>query len=68
MFSATASESPDGNWYIEFDRSALDGPPFEWSGDRLSGSLTLADAYEPADPIDVSFDVPVPSDGHDCSV
>lgn len=68
VFNEMASESPDGNWYIEFDQPALDGPPFEWSGDRVAGSLTLADAYEEADPIDVGFDVPVPPDVHDCSL
>lgn len=68
VFGGMASESPDGNWHIEFDQPALDGPPFEWSGDRVSGSLTLADAYEEADPIEVGFDVPVPPDVHDCSL
>lgn len=68
VFSGMVSEYPDGNWYVEFDQPPLDGPPLEWSGDRVSGTMTLADSYEVADPIEVSFDVPVPPDVHDCSL
>lgn len=68
VFSGMVSESPDGNWYVEFDQPPLAGPPLEWSGDRVSGTMTLEDAYEQADPIEVSFDVPVPPDVHDCSL
>jgi hypothetical protein len=68
VFSGMVSEYPDGNWYVEFDQPPLDGPPLEWSGDRVSGTMTLDDSYEQADPIEVSFDVPVPPDVHDCSL
>jgi hypothetical protein len=68
VFSGMVSEYPDGNWYVEFDQPPLDGPPLEWSGDRVSGTMTLDDSFEQADPIEVSFDVPVPPDVHDCSL
>ena len=68
VFSGMVSEYPDGNWYVELDQPPLDGPPLEWSAGRVSGTMTLEDAFEQADPIEVSFDVPVPPDVHDCSL
>ncbi|HSJ36544.1 MAG TPA: hypothetical protein VLB85_15970 [Acidimicrobiia bacterium] len=68
VFSGRVSEAPDGSWYVEFDQPPLDGPPLEWSADRVSGAMTLEDAFDQADPIEVSFDVPVPPDVHDCSL
>lgn len=68
VFSGMVSDAPDGSWYVEFDQPPLDGPPLEWSADRVSGTMTLEDAFDQADPIEVGFDVPVPPDVHDCSL
>jgi hypothetical protein len=40
----------------------------EWTGDRVAGSATLADTFEAADPIEVTFDVVVPEEVQDCSL
>jgi hypothetical protein len=66
VFSAMVSEL-GGTWYLDAEEP-VDGPPFDWQGDRIRGSLTLADIFEEADPIEVDFDVIVPGDVNDCSL
>ncbi len=38
------------------------------AGDRWTGSATLNDIYDAADPVSVSWDVMIPSDVQDCSL
>lgn len=65
-FEGTVSQMGDS--WIDDSLEPVDGPAFDWQGDRISGSLTLIDALEEADPIEVVFDVIVPGDINDCSL
>lgn len=67
VFSGAANSTQGGPWLDE-DANPLPGPPFTVAGDRVSGSLILADARGGAETIDVSFDVPIPSEVMDCSL
>jgi hypothetical protein len=67
VFGGAAYEVTAGEWTDESGQP-VDGPPFEYTGDRVSGSLLLEDIFEAADPIDVTFDVPVPATIQDCSL
>lgn len=66
LFAATLSEI-GGSW-LNDSFEPVDGPAFDWQGDRISGTMTLVDITETADPIDVTFDMIVPSDVSDCSL
>jgi hypothetical protein len=65
-FSGSVSEI-GGSWYDD-SFELVDGPAFDWQGDRISRSLTLIEVLEEADPIEVVFDVIVPGDISDCSL
>jgi hypothetical protein len=68
VFSNSAI-SFDGTSYTDDETGeALDAPPFVYSGDRVSGSMVMYDAYGSGDSIEVSFDSPVPADVNDCSL
>jgi hypothetical protein len=67
VFSAAASEI-GGSWITVDTEETLDGPPFTVSGDRISGAMTLVESFSGNGTLDVSFDVPVPSDIEDCSL
>jgi len=66
VFGANVSDL-GGSWAND-SVGPVDGPAFNWQGDRISGTMTLVDFYETADPIDVTFDMIVPSDVSDCSL
>jgi hypothetical protein len=66
LFGAIVSDFT-GSWTNE-SLGPVDGPAFDWQGDRISGTMTLVDFNEIADPIEVSFDMIVPSDISDCSL
>lgn len=55
-----------GQWFDGADQ--VDGPLMEWTGDRVTGSATLTDVLEAADPIEVAFDVLVPEEVQNCSL
>ena len=68
VFSGSAA-SVDGTSWIDGDTGEpVDGPPFEYTGDRVSGMLTISDVQGGQDPIEVSFDTQVPPDVNDCSL
>ncbi len=68
VFSNSAF-SFDGTSYTDDETGeTLEAPPFDYSGDRVSGSMVMYDAYGTGDSIDVSFDSPVPADANDCSL
>jgi hypothetical protein len=68
VFSNSAF-SIDGTSYVDDETGeTLDAPPFDYSGDRVSGSMVMYDAYGTGDSIEVSFDSPVPGDVNDCSL
>ena len=66
VFGAAAYEM-GGGWSTE-EGDSLDGPPFEYTGDRVSGSMVLLDARGGSDTIEVAFDARVPDDIVDCSL
>jgi hypothetical protein len=76
QFVSYASHDADDNWYLNFNPvlgdqvgdTPLDGPPFTISGDRISGTLHLIMDFpdEGASEMDVTFDVPIPSNLVDC--
>lgn len=66
LYAGTLSEV-GGSW-INDSLEPVDGPAFDWQGDRISGTMTLADITDTADPVDVRFDMIVPSDVSDCSL
>jgi hypothetical protein len=66
VFSGAAYEM-GGSWSTEMGES-LDGPPFEYTGDRVSGSLVIMDIRDESSTIEVVFDARVPSDIVDCSL
>ena len=69
VYSNSAFTFDGGTTYTDDESGeVLDAPPFEVSGDRVSGSMVIYDAYGTGDSLEVSFDAPVPSDVHDCSL
>lgn len=69
VFSNSAFSFDGGTTYTDDESGeVLDAPPFDYSGDRVSGSMVIYDAYGTGDSIEVSFDSPVPSEVNDCSL
>jgi hypothetical protein len=66
VFETSVRQNGD-QWFGDGAEPA-DGPLMEWTGDRVAGSATLADTFEAADPIEVTFDVVVPEEVQDCSL
>jgi hypothetical protein len=52
-------------WLDDFDEQ-VDAAPLEWSGERVSGTMTVHDIFEEADPVEVTIDLAVPSRQEDC--
>lgn len=67
VFNEGASQV-GGSWVTMDSEETLDGPPFTVSGDRISGAMTLVESFSRDGTLDVSFDVPVPSEIEDCSL
>jgi hypothetical protein len=69
VYSGSASSTAGGGWADE-DGEPLPGPPFEISGDRITGSLVVVAARggDEAERITVSFDLEIPSEVEDCSL
>jgi hypothetical protein len=57
--------NPEPDWY-DGDFQVIDGPPLVVDGNRLSGSMTLADFYDSPATVDVSVDIMFPSEAIDC--
>jgi hypothetical protein len=68
VFAASANSFGGGGWTMDDGEQALSGPPFEYSGDSVSGSMLLTEIYEGETTVEVSFNVPVPTEIVDCSL
>lgn len=68
VFGNTAVSFDGTTWTDDETGEPLDGPPFEVTGDRVSGTLTIHDVQGGESPIEVTFDTPVPTDVNDCSL
>ncbi|HEU0072882.1 MAG TPA: hypothetical protein VFS30_02645 [Dehalococcoidia bacterium] len=64
-FSGTGNSTQGGTW-LNDDGSELSGAPFTLAGDRISGSMAVTDARGGPDSLDVTFDIPIPSEIIDC--
>lgn len=64
-FSGTGNSTQAGPW-MDDDGGPLSGPPFTINGDRISGSMIVADARGGSETLDVTFDVPIPSEILEC--
>ena len=65
---AASMFSLDGESWINDESEVTDHTPFTWTGDRVSGSMTLLDIFDSGDTVEVTFDVIVPPDTQDCSL
>ncbi|MGF1617340.1 MAG: hypothetical protein ACFCU2_05965 [Acidimicrobiia bacterium] len=65
---AGSAYSSDGETWFDDEGGDSDHTTFTWTGDRVSGSMTLLDIYDSGDTVEVAFDVIVPPDTHDCSL
>ena len=63
-----ASVRQNGDIWFAHGAEQVDGPFMEWTEGRVIGAATLADTFEAADPIEVTFDVVVPEEVQDCSL
>lgn len=68
VFAATANSFGGGDWTMDDGEQALSGPPFDYSGGNVSGSMVLTEIFEGATTVEVSFSVPVPAEIVDCSL
>jgi len=64
-FSGAGSQIQAGAW-LDDDANELPGAPFTIDGDRISGSMKVVDARGSDQTLDVTFDIPIPSDIMDC--
>ena len=64
-FSGTGNSTQGGPWMTD-DGAELPGAPFTIAGDRVSGSMTVTDARGSGETLDVTFDVPIPSEIIEC--
>jgi hypothetical protein len=64
IFSGMHSQIGD-DWFDE-NLEPVDGPPFEVDGNRVRGAMTLIEAREGVEAIDVSFELPIPSEMEAC--
>ncbi len=69
VYSNSAFSFDGGTTYADDETGeTLEAPPFDYSGDRVSGSMVIYDAYGTGASLDVAFDAPVPSEANDCSL
>jgi hypothetical protein len=57
----TTRTTQRGAWK-NHDGTELSGTPFTWTGDRIGGWRTVADARGGPDTLDATFDIPIPSE------